>query len=200
MAKTEQPKRPYTTEKFPDMADIGHDANNHTPPLTPESVQKQKNVIKTIADIKAGFAKPRSMASILRENNFPEHLVRHPKRLAKMKGFDDLLNKYMPPKNVLLAHKKLLKTNTIESLPMDSSLSNSEIIHLIEHNTASRVLHISRFEGDGEVKVYYTVPDGTTQRGALDMAYKLHGSYAPEKQEHTIAAVHIIKYADDKKK
>lgn len=198
MAKTEQPKRPYTLAEYP--GDIGSEQTPQTKPPTPESVKKQKAVIKVLADIKGGFAKPRSLASILRENKFPEHLVRHPKRLRKIAGFDDLLNRYIPPQNVLRTHRRLLKTNTIETLPMDSSLTDSEIKGIIERHTSSKVLHISRFDGDSEARVYYTVPDGTTQRGALDMAYRLHGSYAPEKQEHTIAAVHIIKYAEGKKK
>jgi hypothetical protein len=39
--------------------------------------------------------------------------------------------------------------------------------------------------------------DANAVKAGVDMAYKIKGNYAPEKMEHTITAVKIIKYGDN---
>lgn len=94
------------------------------------------------------------IAQAMREANYALSTANATTKLTKSDGFQELMAKHLPEKLVLKTHKALLR--------------KKEIIREYNHAT-------------GEYEMVKTNQPHSDTAKAIDMAYKLKGSYAPDK-------------------
>lgn len=181
---------------------------------TPKKVDKRK--LKPIS------LKARNVAKILAENHgmaVGEAMIRagyspitalKPSNLTNSKGWQELMDEYLPEENVAKVHKALLNSHNIDHMtfplgPKDETeveefitrakddalkagkeyiekdfLTDGDISAMLAdvNCTVRRIVH-----GEQARHVYFFAPDNRARKDALDMVYKLRGSYAAEKHD-----------------
>ncbi len=84
-----------------------------------------------------------------------------------------------------IKHKQLLNANNMERHSFDEATPDNVIEEVIKKMEGHELLHIVENKNtEGKVYskyAYVKVPDNQTQDKALDKAYKIKGTYAPEK-------------------
>ena len=158
--------------------------------------EKQKRLVALMVENgrKKG-SEVRAVGDLMIEAGYSQMTATKPSTITRGEAFTALLDEYLPENDVLEAHKGLIKAGTVTNMEVDPNLTDVEIRGQL-YEQGIKVISISRKQGK-DAKVYFIQPDGNTRRGAIDMAYKLRGSYAPEKQEIAIASVNIVKYTDE---
>lgn len=93
-----------------------------------------------------------------------------------VKAIDEALGDSM----LATKHMELLNAVTLERLSFKLKDTDEEIRKIVSQLPGYEVIHI-REDTDGKV-AYVRSPDSNTQDKALDKAYKIKGTYAPEKK------------------
>jgi hypothetical protein len=99
-------------------------------------------------------------------------------KVTKMKGFQELLEKYLPEEKLFVEHEKLLSQKLLNYFVFNKDMSDEEIKDHLKQNGLDTV--VIRPSDKGKL-AFYSIDDPNAKKGALDMAYKLKGSYAAEK-------------------
>lgn len=100
-----------------------------------------------------------------------------------VKAIDEALNDaYLAKK-----HMQLLEASALERLSFNNRTTDETIEEVVAKMPGYELLTIVRKEDANtgsytDVYAYVRAPDNTTQEKALDKAYKIKGSYAPEKK------------------
>lgn len=186
-----------------------------------------RNPMRTLKKIdkrktKSVSPKARNVAKILAENHgmaMGEAMIRagyspitalKPSNLTNSKGWQELMDEYLPEENVAQVHRALLNSHNIDHMvfplgPKDETeieqfiarekektekagkvyvevdyLSDEHIREMLKdvNCTVRRIVH-----GEQARHVYFFAPDNRARKDALDMVYKLRGSYAAEKHD-----------------
>lgn len=116
-----------------------------------------------------------------------------PKLVTESKGFRELMDAAgLDDASLTRKHKQLLESRELKQMMFDPQITDFEIEEIIV-SAGCTLLKIALVEVEyttkkGEVKTFekkacfYSAPDALAQDRALDKAYKLKGSYAPEKK------------------
>ena len=80
--------------------------------------------------------------------------------------------------DLALKHKQLLNQKKIEYFVFPKKMSDEEITEKV-NNVGIEIINIQ--EGEKGKYAFYHTADAQTQKGALEMAYKIKGTYAPTK-------------------
>lgn len=94
-----------------------------------------------------------NVSKSMREAGYPDATAKNPKNLTTSKGWQELMEKYLPEEKLAKIHKKILE--------------KKEILIVSDGK-------------DGSHLEYTGQPHPDVVKG-LDMAFKLRGSYAPDK-------------------
>lgn len=137
---------------------------------------KQKLVAQKVA-------KGASVSSAMREVGYSKTTAQHPSKVTRSKGFKELLEKYLPESKLLDHHDKLLNLKQLNYFSFSKDMPDEEIKSHLNANGID-VVNI-RYTDKGKL-AFYSMDDANAKKGALDMAYKLKGSYAAEKHELTV--------------
>lgn len=154
---------------------------------TPKKIDKRK--LKPIS------LKAKNVAKILAENHgmaMGEAMIRagyspitalKPSNLTQSKGWQELMDEYLPQENVAKVHGALLNSHNVDHMtfPLETpELTDAHITELLAESncTVRRISH-----GEQARHVYFFAPDNRARKDALDMVYKLRGSYAAEKHD-----------------
>lgn len=97
-----------------------------------------------------------------------------------VKAIDEALGDSM----LATKHMELLNAVTLERLSFKLKDTDDEIRAIVSQLPGYEVIHI-REDEDGKV-AYVRSPDSNTQDKALDKAYKIKGTYAPEKHASVV--------------
>jgi hypothetical protein len=167
-------------------------------PAVKEPTEKQIKLAQLIATNDGKLPKEkRKMSDLMIEAGYSPVTSYKPSPILKSETFQRLLDQYLPEKKVVKAHEQLITAGTIQTIDLPIEKTDEEIKAELHEMGGFKVVTIGRKKGSDTARVYYLQPDGVTRRGAVDMAYKLRGSYAPEKQEVAIGSVNIVKYTDE---
>ena len=149
------------------------------------ATNRQLIAVKKLSEIlrKAKGQKNVTMGKILKEAGYSDSVSKHPDIVTETKGFKELLEEYLPDALIQQTHKDLLQAARLDEYKMDANLDDKEIQSIVESVPGCKVRKILRFKKDLYVTVYFWAPDGQSRKAAIDMAYKLKGSYAPEKSK-----------------
>ena len=112
--------------------------------------------------------------AIAHENLTKPHIV---KAIEEALGDDLLATKHM----------ELLNAVTLERFSFKLTDKDDTIREIISQLAGHEVIHI-RMDNDGKV-AYVRIPDANTQDKALDKAYKIKGTYAPEKHASVVLTI-----------
>lgn len=155
---------------------------------------KQYKLARLVAD---NQGKGKTIGSLMVEAGYSPISAQKPNQITKSEIFQQLLDRFLPEEKVVKAHDQLIQAGTVQFIELPAEKTDAEIRAELREMGEFKVVTIVRRKGIDIAKVYYIQPDGVTRRGAVDMAYKLRGSYAPEKQEVAIGSVNIVKYTDE---
>lgn len=162
------------------------------------------------------------VSDAIRAVGLSEHKAQHPTLITSTPAFQDLLNEYLPEGDLLETHRGLLKAARIDHMifadgPKDDTaaiewvanknakegsiqvwtrddvLTDDDIRDIMSEKNCE-VRRISRTEQSRHV--YFWSPDSKSRTGALDMAYKLKGSYAADKASVAFSLASLARLRD----
>jgi hypothetical protein len=163
---------------------------------------KQRKAVEMLSENVRNDA-PQPIGKILKDVGYSESVSESPQRVTESKGFLELLEEYLPDDKLMEVHNNLLNSKKIEHMvfplgPKDAddenlsgsqpnadnsiekgglkvertTMTDEEIKHMLStvNCTVRRIVH-----GDTGRHVYYWSPDSTTQKNAIELAYKIKG-------------------------
>lgn len=134
---------------------------------------KQKKVAKILLENK-GMAVSRAML----EAGYPPTTAKNPQQLTQSQGWQQLMEEYLPDAEIAEKHKQLLNQTRVEYFVFPKTMSDGEILEKV--SSAGLDLIVIQ-NGEKGRYAFYATADANARSKAIDMAYKLKGSYAPEK-------------------
>lgn len=107
----------------------------------------------------------------------------------KTKTWQELLNQYLPKEKLAIRHGELVDFSHLQQFTFPfkkgkAVISDKQIQSVVESIPGCKLIEIVDNKIFGKV-AFFLSPDGKIRKEALDLAYKLHGSYAPEQIELT---------------
>lgn len=99
-------------------------------------------------------------------------------KLTNTDGWKELIEKHLSDDILTKSHRELLEQKQLAYFTFSKAMSDEEII---EHVNAAGFDVIVVRESDKGKLAFYSIDDANAKKSALDMAYKLKGSYAPDK-------------------
>lgn len=143
--------------------------------------KKQIAIVRGIKrNLKNKIQKPLSV--IAKEAGYSKNVSAQNKNITESLGFQDLLAKELPESEVLKVHRGLLKSHKIEYLAFPIKEKNEKIESLIK-NAGFKFVRITKIEIVKKKYAYFLIPENKSRANAVDMFYKLKGSYASDKIE-----------------
>lgn len=154
--------------------------------------QKQKIVFQKILE---NIGNPQSDATLgktMLEAGYSPNVAKTPTLVTESKGFRELMDAAgLDEASLTRKHRELLNSRDLRQMMFDPQITDFEIEEIILA-AGCTLLKIALVEVEyttkkGEVKTFekkccfYSAPNALAQDRALDKAYKLRGSYAPEK-------------------
>lgn len=134
-----------------------------------------------------------SVGNAARQLGLPEHIAHNPQTLTRSAEWSEMLDKFLSNDALLETHQKLLKASRIDNLifPRDGEPSDEEIALMLEEVgcTLRKIVH-----GDLQRRAYFFAPDNRARKDALDLAYKLRGSYAVDKAAVAFSLVQLASF------
>lgn len=152
-----------------------------------------------------------NVSRAMMEVGFSPATAKTPQKLTTSKGWQELMNTFLPDKDIALKHKQLLNSQYVDHMtfPLGCRLtsekadymktakkdgtkekgeviSDEEITALLAEVSCvvRRIVH-----GESARHVYFWSPDNKARKDAIDMAYKLKGRY---EEKSTGAGVNIL--------
>lgn len=102
----------------------------------------------------------------------------------KTKSFQALLEEYMPDETILRSHLGLMNSRRLDHMTFPTKIEDHEIQELLASVNCilRKVVHSEQAK-----HAYFWSPDNRARKDAIDMLYKLKGTYSPEKFEDVSA-------------
>lgn len=135
---------------------------------------KQKKVARILLENKG-----RSVSSAMLEAGYPPATAKNPQQLTNSQGWKELMEEYLPDAEIAKRHQELMEQTKTEYFVFPKKMSDAEIEEKV---TAAGLTLIVIQDGEKGRYAFYSVKDAAAVSKALDMAYRLKGSYAPEKK------------------
>ena len=139
-----------------------------------------------------------NVSKALREVGYSTNYSKNPDQFTKTKTFQALIDEYLPDELITKTHRELMTAGEIQhycfpklkeinknkkSNKQEGELTNDEIRAIVESVPGCRLIYVKRdFMG---AWAFFEAPDTKSRKDAVDMAYKLRGSYSAEKIELT---------------
>lgn len=98
----------------------------------------------------------------------------------RTKSFKALLEELMPDESILRSHMGLMNSRRLDHMTFPLKIEDDEIQELLASVNCilRKVVHSEQAK-----HAYFWSPDNRARKDAIDMLYKLKGSYSPEKFE-----------------
>lgn len=137
------------------------------------SITRQEKVKKLLVENHGNVSKS------MREAGYTKAYASNPQEFKKTRTWAELMEEFMPESTVAEIHGQMLKASRIEHLVFPAAMSDDEIKEVLESISGCKLQKIKH--GDKAKHAYFWVADNKARQGAIDMTYKLRGSYAAEK-------------------
>lgn len=144
-------------------------------------------VFKEISGNISKEGKPKSIKQAMKDAGYSDSYAESSTHMVRTKGFKALLDKYIPEELVTKTHLELMKSKTIAKFDFPIRFTDEQILEVMNEFGFQLVQIITNNTGIPEFrsrKAYYIAPNDKARKEAIDMAYKLRGSYEPEKHSH----------------
>ncbi len=117
-------------------------------------------------------------------------------KLKKTKGWQYLLDHFLPDEILTEKHRELLEATGVDHMVFPLGITDEELVEFMQEANCKikRIMH-----SETQTHIWFFAPDNTARKNALDLAYKLKGHYAPEKQEHSgsVDLISVLKKANE---
>uniref|UniRef100_A0A6H1ZC80 Terminase n=1 Tax=viral metagenome TaxID=1070528 RepID=A0A6H1ZC80_9ZZZZ len=135
---------------------------------------KQKKAVKKLVENGGNVSKAMEAAG------YTKATAKTPQKLTESKGYAEILGEHLPDKLLAKKHKELLEATEIGHMVFPQSMSDAAIKELLATvNCTSKKIQ----RGDVAVHCWFWARNNKAIKDGLDLAYKIKGSYAPEKKE-----------------
>ena len=128
------------------------------------ATERQKRAIKKIVENGGNVSKG------MRNAGYSPKSAKNPKHLTSSKGWAELMEQYLPDKDLARVHKEGLRAIRQENRLVDRDEEGRPIYEMVD------------------------IDDHPTRHKFLDTAYKLKGSYSPERKQ--VEVTDLSKYDD----
>lgn len=135
------------------------------------TIRQKKAFKKTLEN---GGVVSKAMSS----SDYSQAMISNPQILTRSKGWKELMDQYLSDEKLARAHDELLNQTKIEYFVFPKSMQDDEIEAKV-NDVGLEVINIR--DGEKGRYAFYKTIDSQARKSALDMAYKLKGSYAPDK-------------------
>lgn len=143
------------------------------------TARQHRAVKKTIENLRK--SKPESMGKVLRDSGYPYSSSTVPNQITKSKGFQELMEQYLPEENVIREHGNLLTSSRHENYIFPRDENDKVIKEIVEAISGCKLIRIR--QNNTAKRAYYWCPDNNSRKDAIDLAYKLRGRYKPQQVE-----------------
>lgn len=129
-------------------------------------------------DILVGNGGTISVGQAMIQAGLSPNTANTPQKLTESKGWKELMEKHLSDDKLAKAHNELLNQKRLDYFVFPKSMNDEEVKEKTE--SAGVELIVIR-DGDKGRYAFYATADAMARKGALEMAYKLKGAFAPEK-------------------
>ena len=139
--------------------------------------EKQKKVLKEVS-------KGKSLRQATKDAGYSQSYA-DTGRIKESKTWKELVAKYLPEDKIAKRHEELLDSVFPSKVSFDMPITN-KVIRLSVEKSGGELVDIQNIKVKGKIvtKIAHCLyPDKKMRKAAVDMAYKVRGSYAPEKVE-----------------
>lgn len=158
-----------------------------------------ENQKKVFAKVKEQLGKSGkvSISKAMRDSKaYSKNVSKTPSNLTKTKGWQYLMDKYMPEEKLSTVHDELLNSKLMLSMVFGSDVKRKDIEDIIKSVGGKLVRVVNKETLDDILQIaYYSTPNTITIDKALDKAYKLRGLYAPEKKQVDVTGFSLAQLA-----
>lgn len=117
----------------------------------------------------------KSVSKAMSKAGYSKATSKNPKNVTKSKTWKELMDEFLPETMVIKKHKQLMNASKLDLFVFPLSMNDDQIKELVESIPGCVLKKIEH--GDTQNRAYYWVPDNKAQESAVDMAYKLRGTY-----------------------
>jgi len=135
---------------------------------------KQKAVFDKVVN---SIEKP-TMGSAMIEAGYSENTSKQPAILTTSIGWKELMDIHLSEEKLSKAHEELLNQKKTEYFVFPKKMEDEEIMQKV---TAAGFEVLVIQPGEKGKYAFYSIADAQAKKAALEMGYKLRGSYAPDK-------------------
>jgi len=143
--------------------------------ITDMPTLRQQTVIKKMVE-NGG----KSVSKAMVEAGYSKSMAKNPQKLTNSLGWSELIEKYLPIESTLKAHKGLLFAKSVKHYSFSKSMDDGDI-RKIFNGSDSKVVKIINTKTSKIVYVLET--DSNSVLHALDLTYRIRGSYKAIKLE-----------------
>lgn len=138
-----------------------------------------------------------SVSRAIREVGMSEYAATHPSTLTDSPLWVELLDTYLPNTDVLMTHRNLLRASRIDHMQFiadGEGIHDADITEMFAELgcTVRKIIH----RETGARDVYFWSPDNKARATALDMVYKMRGSYVADKAAVAFSLAALAKLRD----
>ncbi len=148
-----------------------------------------------------------NVSKALKAVGYSPAYAKNPQKFTNTKTAKELMDEYLPDELVAKIHKELLTAGEIQHYCFPNlskggkknaggsgELTNDEIKQIVESVPGCRLIYVKR-DSFG-AWAFFESPDTKSRKEAIDMIYKLRGSYSAEKIELTKRKYQDLSNAD----
>jgi len=138
------------------------------------ATQKQQKAFKNLAENGGNKRKA------FKDAGYSQVVADNPKKVTESKGWEELMDTYLPDDLLAQKHNELLNATDIGHMVFPSAVKDKEIRALLKtvNCTVKKIQH-----GEQANHVWFWARNNRALKDGLDLAYKLKGKYAPEKKK-----------------
>lgn len=137
------------------------------------------------------------LGAVIREVGLSEYAATHPSTLTNTKEWGEMMDEYLPSIDVLSTHRGLLRASRLDHMTFMATaegITDDDIHEMFAELNCKvrRIIH----RDNGARDVYFWSPDNKARATALELVYKLRGSFAVDKAAVAFSLVALAKMRD----
>lgn len=138
-----------------------------------------------------------SIGKIMREAGYSPETSKKPYRLTRSKGFQQLLEEYLPDDMIAKAHQDLFNAHKVDHYVFPASVSDDWIKKTVKE-WGFKLTKIAKNEQ--WKRAYYSMPDHAIRTKGIQEAYKIKNKYPAEKHDHRVGVFNFDNWSDEELK
>ena len=145
---------------------------------------KKKILARKIVESLGKQKGQKSLSKAMKDAGYSKSYSHNPQQLEATKSFQELLSQYLPDSLLVESHQRLFKASRLTEYEFDAGVSLKEIKKIVNVEWNCRLVKVVEKTWKDKIGsriAYFFIPDNRAVKDALDMGYKLKGSYAAQK-------------------